>query len=76
MNIQFYPEELNYCNAMLHPLAPKCGSFLDAFLHACIAADGENYELLRPILLVIRLKYPANDERLRMEEHDSGQDRR
>ena len=72
MTVQFYPDELNYINAKLHPLAPKCGSFLDAFLRACMAADGENYALLRPALREIMMKYPADEERLRMEEHDSG----
>lgn len=72
MSIQIYPDELNYCNAKLHPLAPKCGSFLDAFLRACIAADAENYTLLRPVLHAIMLKYPADEARLRMEERDSG----
>lgn len=72
MNIQFYPHELNYVNAKLHPAAPRSGSFLSQFLGACLSADGENYELLRPAVQIFIEKYPADPERLRMEEHDNG----
>jgi len=72
MNIQGYPDEVNYVNAVLHPEAKKCGSFMDYFLHACLHADWENYELLRPVLRKIMEKYPADPERLAMEEHDTG----
>lgn len=72
MNIQGYPQELIYVNAILHPRAPKCGSFMDAFCHACLAADVENYELLRPALKKIMLKYPADPEMLNIEKRDIG----
>lgn len=70
MIIQQYLKELNYCNAKLHPLSNKVGSFLEFFLHACLRADAENYELLRPALLVMMDKYPADKERLEREEMD------
>ncbi|HXP82600.1 MAG TPA: hypothetical protein VN976_22060 [Verrucomicrobiae bacterium] len=72
MNIQGYPDELNYVNAILHPLAPKSGSFLTAFCQACQAADFENYEFLRPPLAVFMQKYPCDVQRRAMEERDSG----
>lgn len=72
MTIQFYPDELAYVNAKLHPLASKSGSFVTAFCQAAIAADGENYELLRPVLKKLIEKYPADVERLEMERRDSG----
>ena len=74
MTIQFYPDELDYVNAKLHPMAPKTGSFLTSFLQACLAADSENYELLRPALRQIMLKHPASPERLEMERRDSGRE--
>lgn len=73
MNIQFYPDELDYVNAKLNPSAPKVGSFLECFLHACAAADGQNYELLRPALRTIMEKYPAEPGRLGMERLDRGE---
>lgn len=71
MNIQMYPEELDYVNATLHPLS-RPGKFLETFCEACVRADGENYELLRPALVIFMIKYPADEERLRMERIDSG----
>jgi hypothetical protein len=70
VNINFYPKELNYVNAMLAD--PKPGDFLRLFLQACVHADTENYELLRPIVKTFMNKYPADPERLRCEEDDSG----
>jgi hypothetical protein len=69
--IQSYPEELDYVNACMHPTAAH-GSFLDAFLQACISADSENYELLRPVLRALIVKYPAPPERLEGERRDRG----
>lgn len=72
MNIQFYRDELGYVNAKLHPLAnmdPQ--SFLGTFLQACLRADFDNYELLRPALLALKQKYPADPERLQMEHSDN-----
>lgn len=59
MNIMFYPAELRYVAAKLLAHAPKVGSFLDHFLHACLRADSENYPLLRPALKKIMEKYPV-----------------
>ena len=70
--IQSYPDELDYVNAKLHPLAKQSGSFLDAFLRSCLAADFENYEIVRPALAKIMEKYPAERLRLWMERHDRG----
>lgn len=70
--IQFHPDELNYVNAKLHPLAGRCGSFLRAFLVACLRADSYNYEIIRPALLKIMQKYPPDPLRIAMEQHDNG----
>lgn len=72
MNIQFYPDELNYCCAKMHPEAPRCGGLLRAFLMACLRADGENYEILRPALHAFMVKYPPDRLRKAMEQHDAG----
>jgi hypothetical protein len=74
MIIQFYPDELDYVNATLHPSirAADDKSFLGTFCLACLRADDENYELLRPVLAVLMGKYPADPERLAMERHDRG----
>jgi hypothetical protein len=71
VTIQFYPDELDYVNAQLHPLS-KCGAFLESFFQSCLRADGQNYELLRPILKEFIVKYPANPERLAVERRDRG----
>lgn len=70
--IQNYPDELDYVNAMLHPLAPKVGSFMEAFLTACLRADSAYYPYLRPLLLKVMDEHPANPERLEMERKDRG----
>lgn len=72
--IQTYPEELDYVNAKLHPMAKRVGSFLNGFLGSCLAADSDNYELVRPALTKIMEKYPAEPYRLWMERHDRGID--
>ena len=72
MIIQAYLEELNYVNAKLHPRAAECGSFLQAFLRACVAADSFNYELLRPCLHSCMAKYPADPELLAIEQREAG----
>jgi hypothetical protein len=74
MIIQGYPDELDYVNAQLHPLirGKDDKSFLGFFCLACLAADAENYEEMRRVLIVMMAKYPANRERLRMERIDSG----
>lgn len=79
MNIHFYPDELDYVNAKLHlRAAPQTradeSSFLGTFLLACMRADFENYELLRPALAQLMEKYPADPVRLAMERHDSKRD--
>jgi hypothetical protein len=69
--IQREPALLNYVNAWLHPAHRKPGGFLEAFLNACIRASPDNWMLIRPALLVIMLKYPADPEILAIEEHDN-----
>ncbi len=34
------------------------GGFVSSFARAALCADGENYPLIRPLLLTIRDKYP------------------
>lgn len=73
MIINVYPDELDYVNAKLHPLARTDeNSFLWAFLQSCLRADPENYELIRPVLWAMMVKYPADEKRLEMERRDSG----
>ena len=73
MNIQCYPDELDYVNAKLHPAVREDdSSFLATFLRACLRADAENYELLRPALAEMMKKYPPDPVRLRMEREDNG----
>jgi hypothetical protein len=72
--IQHYPDELDYVNARLHPLHPdevdEDKSFVTTFCLACLRADGINYELLRPVLAELMIRYPANPDRLDMERRD------
>lgn len=85
MIIQYYPDELDYVNVRLlfhygalHPedsLPPVLrslhpDSFLGTFCLACLRADSDNYELLRPALYVLMKQYPADPERLRIERAD------
>jgi hypothetical protein len=75
MTIQSYPDELDYVNARLHPLSQTDDhSFLGTFCQAALRADELNYEIIRPALLELMKKYPANPDRLRMERHDRGVD--
>jgi len=76
MIINGYPDELDYVNALLHgQVRDKINSFLGTFCLACVRADSQNYELLRPLLLIFREKYPADPKRLAMERIDSGRER-
>ena len=71
MEIQGYPKELDYVNAKR--LGLRGGpSFLTTFLEACLRADAENYEVIRPALIFFMAKYPADKKRLAVEIHDSG----
>lgn len=74
MIIQSYPDELDYVNAQVHPLVrgQDDKSFLGTFCMACLRADDQNYELIRPVLHELMEKYPADRARLAMERHDSG----
>jgi len=40
----------------------QCGSFLQSIYQAVVCADPENYELLRPLLLELKKKYPKYSE--------------
>lgn len=68
MIIQFHRDELDYVNAKLSggpdyiPRDPD--SFLSTFLMACLRADADNYELLRPVLKAFMKKYPADPRAL------------
>ncbi len=44
---------------VLHGRPVRAGGFLSALAQAAAAADGDNYEVLRPALLVFKGKYPA-----------------
>jgi hypothetical protein len=72
MTIQGYSSELDYVNAQLTLKGDGDKSFLGTFCQACLRADEQNYELIRPALHAFMRKYPANPERLRMERHDRG----
>jgi hypothetical protein len=70
MQIQNYPDELNYVNAKLSELNDD-ESFLGRFLWACLHADPENYFVLRAPLNFFMGKYPADVKRLAAEEENS-----
>jgi len=71
MNIQFYPDELDYVNVKLRPAGHTDeSSFLGTFLLACLRADCQNYEILRPALQVMMRKEPADPELLAKERAD------
>jgi hypothetical protein len=76
MTIQFYPDELDYVNATIAFKGDGDTSFLGIFCEACLRADDENYELLRPVLAKLMEKYPADPARLAMERIDSGRERK
>jgi hypothetical protein len=73
MNIQFYPDELDWVNATILD-ANNSKSFLETFCHAALRADFQNYEIIRPALLQFIEKYPARPERIAAERHDRGAD--
>ena len=75
MIIQGYLDELNYVNATLHGRGHDDKSFLGTFCLACLRADSENYELLRPLLAVLMMKYPASARRLAIERSDMESER-
>jgi hypothetical protein len=68
MIIQDDPVMLNYVNAKLQE---NVGSFLSSFFDACLRADGENYQIIRPALVQLSEKYPADPLRLKMEWQDT-----
>jgi hypothetical protein len=67
--IQCYPEELDYVNATLR-LGGQSNSFVVTFCNACLRADGQNYEVCRPVLHFLMGKYPARAELLEREHRD------
>lgn len=77
MIIQHYQEELDYVNAQLRlrgfteEAFSDAQSFLGTFLLACLRADAENYEQLRPALAYFTEKYPAPAEHLAAESGDN-----
>lgn len=72
MNIQCYPAELDYVNAKLREKGQDDKSFLGFFLQACLRADPQNYEIVRPALLNLMQKYPARAQDLAAERSDYG----
>lgn len=72
MTIQSYLDELDYVNATLHGRGDDDKSFLGTFCLACLRADEDNYETLRPVLIYLQKKYPADARKLAMERIDSG----
>lgn len=54
-HIAEHPEMHSY---VVEKLAQNVGSFLYYFLHACLCADHENFEVLKPALEQIMKKYP------------------
>ena len=70
MEINGYPDELDYVNAQLKLRDPDDKSFLGTFCLACLRADSQNYVYLRPALLAFMAKYPANPELLAAERRD------
>lgn len=77
MAIQHHKNELTYVNRKTEE---RPGNFLENFLDACLAADDENYEILRPALLKIMVKYPARCHHERLDADGTcfscGEDRR
>jgi hypothetical protein len=65
--IQDYPEDLDLVNAMLKP-RKGANSFLEHFLEACLHADSENYEIMRPMLMFLVAKYPPSAKDLSAEQ--------
>jgi hypothetical protein len=61
-----YPDLLDYVNATLR-FNKDSNSFLVQFCNASLAADAQNFEHLRPVLEVMRAKYPAPAELLESE---------
>ncbi len=59
---------------ILNAVNPRwnAGSFVRAIAEAAIAADNENYALLRPGLLELRRKYPEYDRELGESRGSSG----
>jgi hypothetical protein len=72
MNIQFYPDELDWVNAQLHNRDPNDKSLVGAVCWVALRADPENYELFRPFMHIMMRKYPADPERLKREREDRG----
>jgi hypothetical protein len=70
-SIQSYPYELDWLSAVTFGRGED-NSFLVTFCNACLRADGENYEVLRPVVHFFMGKYPADPERLAIERQESG----
>jgi hypothetical protein len=57
-----YPELEFY---VLEKLEEDVGPFFLLFLNACQHADGEDFELLKPVIEQLRRKYPLREQALR-----------
>jgi hypothetical protein len=58
--INFYLEEAEYVRGKFASRKDS-NSFLEKFCEACLRADNQNYELLRPALRELMKKYPLTD---------------
>jgi hypothetical protein len=58
--INFYPKEAAYVRGK-YGSRKDSNSFLEKFCEACLRADNENYELLRPAVQAFMKKYPLTD---------------
>lgn len=45
--------------AWLDRASGQGGSFVSTFANACFAADDANFQLMKPVLEALMLKYPA-----------------
>lgn len=59
MVIQDYPDLLKYVVNKASENSGNNGSFLHHFFKACLYADAENFELIKPVLERIMAKYPV-----------------
>jgi len=53
--IHFYEADRKFAEAKLDEMP---NLFLHHFLHACLHADSENYELMRPVLHKVAAQFP------------------
>lgn len=67
MNIQGYPDELDWVNAKLAERGFHDASFIGGVCLTALRADPINYELFRPFLKLMMAKYPERPNSKRSE---------